>query len=69
MPKGSSSPCTTRSGTATASNSSRRSGFGAAPACAGLAFLYGGPNTDGFEVFLSLGITAVAVVSVVAGLD
>ncbi|MEQ8399610.1 MAG: BCCT family transporter [Roseitalea porphyridii] len=44
-------------------------GFGASQASAGLEFLYGVPNTDGFQVFLILGITAVALVSVVAGLD
>lgn len=44
-------------------------GFGASQASAGLEFLYGTPDTDGFKVFLILAITAVALVSVVAGLD
>lgn len=44
-------------------------GFGASQASAGLEFLYGIPNTDTFQVILILAITAVALMSVVAGLD
>ena len=44
-------------------------GFGAEQAGAGLNFLFGIPVTDVTKVLLILGITAVAVVSVVAGLD
>jgi len=44
-------------------------GFGASQASAGLEFLYGIPNTDTFQVILILAITAVALLSVVAGLD
>ncbi|MBO6639241.1 MAG: BCCT family transporter [Roseitalea sp.] len=44
-------------------------GFGASQASAGLEFLYGLPNTDTFQVILILAITAVALMSVVAGLD
>ncbi len=44
-------------------------GFGAEQASAGLEYLYGLPNTDGSKVFLILAITAVALVSVIAGMD
>jgi BCCT family betaine/carnitine transporter len=44
-------------------------GFGASQALAGLNDLYGVPNTDTAKVLLILGITAVALVSVVVGLD
>ncbi|MCR9123028.1 MAG: BCCT family transporter [Phyllobacteriaceae bacterium] len=44
-------------------------GFGASQASAGLEFLYGIPNSDTFQVILILAITAVALLSVVAGLD
>ena len=44
-------------------------GFGASQALAGLNELYGVPNTDTMKVLLILGITAVALVSVVAGLE
>ncbi|WP_349370045.1 BCCT family transporter [Salinarimonas sp.] len=44
-------------------------GFGAEQANAGLAFLFGLPNDDTSKVVLILVITAVALVSVVAGLD
>jgi betaine/carnitine transporter, BCCT family len=44
-------------------------GFGASQALAGLNELYGVPNTDTMKVLLIMGITAVALVSVVAGLD
>ncbi|MBO6899958.1 MAG: BCCT family transporter [Rhizobiaceae bacterium] len=44
-------------------------GFGASQALAGLNELYGVPNTDTMKVVLILGITAVALVSVVAGLE
>jgi BCCT family betaine/carnitine transporter len=44
-------------------------GFGASQALAGLNELYGVPNTDTMKVLLILGITAVALISVVAGLD
>ncbi|WP_048645989.1 BCCT family transporter [Nitratireductor soli] len=44
-------------------------GFGASQALAGLNELYGVPNTDTMKVLLILGITGVALVSVVAGLD
>ncbi|CAJ1391478.1 unnamed protein product [Effrenium voratum] len=44
-------------------------GFGASQASAGLEYLYGVPNTDTFQVILILAITAIALMSVVAGLD
>ncbi|MEO9338234.1 BCCT family transporter [Mesorhizobium sp. SB112] len=44
-------------------------GFGASQALAGLNELYGVPNTDTMKVILILGITAIALGSVVAGLD
>jgi BCCT family betaine/carnitine transporter len=44
-------------------------GFGAEQANAGLDFLFGFSVTDGSKVFLILAITAVALISVVAGLD
>ncbi len=44
-------------------------GFGAEQANAGLDFLFGFSVSDGSKVFLILAITAVALVSVVAGLD
>ncbi len=44
-------------------------GFGAEQASAGLEYLYGLPNNDASRVFLILAITAVALGSVVAGMD
>ncbi|WP_417830543.1 BCCT family transporter [Thalassospira sp.] len=44
-------------------------GFGAEQANAGLEFLFGISVSDTSKVFLIIGITAVALVSVVAGLD
>ncbi|WP_372421651.1 BCCT family transporter [Salinarimonas chemoclinalis] len=44
-------------------------GFGAEQASAGLAFLFGLPDTDGSKVVLILAITGVALISVAAGLD
>jgi betaine/carnitine transporter, BCCT family len=44
-------------------------GFGAEQATAGLDFLFGTGQSDGFKVGLILAITAVATLSVVAGLD
>jgi len=44
-------------------------GFGAEQANAGLEFLFGVPVSDVSKVLLIIGITAVALVSVVAGLD
>jgi BCCT family betaine/carnitine transporter len=44
-------------------------GFGAEQAAAGLNFLFGIPQNDTAKVVLILAITAVALVSVVAGLD
>jgi BCCT family betaine/carnitine transporter len=44
-------------------------GYGASQATAGLNFLFGLPATDTSQVVLILAITAVALVSVVAGLD
>ncbi len=44
-------------------------GFGASQALAGLNDLYGVPNTDNMKVLLIVGITAVALGSVLAGLD
>ena len=44
-------------------------GFGAEQANAGLEFLFGLPVTDTSKVLLITGITAVALISVVAGLD
>ncbi|APH71147.1 BCCT family transporter [Aquibium oceanicum] len=44
-------------------------GFGASQALAGLNDLYGVPDTDLAKVILIAGITAVALLSVVAGLD
>jgi BCCT family betaine/carnitine transporter len=44
-------------------------GFGASQAMAGLNHLYGIPNTDTTTVILIFAITAVALVSVLAGLD
>ncbi|MGK9263843.1 BCCT family transporter [Sinorhizobium meliloti] len=44
-------------------------GFGAEQALAGFNFLYGVPVTDTMKVLLITGITAIALVSVVAGLD
>jgi len=44
-------------------------GFGAEQANAGLEFLFGIPVTDGSKVVLIIAITAVALISVLAGLD
>ncbi|MGP9821876.1 BCCT family transporter [Salinarimonas sp. NSM] len=44
-------------------------GFGAEQANAGLAFLFGLPDSDGSKVILILAITGIALLSVVAGLD
>src|SRR5690554_180213 len=44
-------------------------GFGASQASAGLNHLFGLPTGVGMEIFLVLVITAIALVSVVAGLD
>lgn len=44
-------------------------GFGAEQASAGLDYLFGIPVTDATKVILILGITAVALISVCAGLD
>jgi betaine/carnitine transporter, BCCT family len=44
-------------------------GFGAEQAMAGIEFLFGIPATDGNKVILIILITAIALVSVVAGLD
>ncbi len=44
-------------------------GFGAQQASAGLEYLYGFPNNDTSRVLLIIGITAVALVSVIAGMD
>ena len=44
-------------------------GFGAQQAAAGLEFVYGIPNTINLQVILITGITAVALVSVLRGLD
>ncbi len=44
-------------------------GFGAQQANAGLEYVYGIPNTINVQVLLITGITAVALVSVVRGLD
>jgi choline/carnitine/betaine transport len=44
-------------------------GFGVGQAAARLNFLFGWPETTGFQVFLIAAITGVAVISVVAGLD
>lgn len=44
-------------------------GIGAQQANAGLEFLFGIPVSDASKVFLIVGITAIALISVVAGLD
>ncbi|NVK43428.1 MAG: BCCT family transporter, partial [Oceanospirillaceae bacterium] len=44
-------------------------GFGAEQASAGLDFLFGLPATETTKVFLIIGITGLALLSVVAGLD
>jgi BCCT family betaine/carnitine transporter len=44
-------------------------GFGAEQATAGLDYLFGTGQSDGFKVALIIAITAVALLSVVAGLD
>jgi len=44
-------------------------GLGAQQANAGLNFLFGMPDTDTSRVLLIIGITAIATISVVAGLD
>jgi BCCT family betaine/carnitine transporter len=44
-------------------------GYGAAQASSGLNFLFGVPLGDTTQVLLVIGITAIALVSVVAGLD
>ena len=44
-------------------------GFGVGQAAAGLNFLFGLPSGTGFQVFLIVAITALATLSVVAGLD
>ena len=44
-------------------------GFGAQQAAAGLNKLFGLPDNLGFQILLILGITALATISVVAGLD
>ena len=44
-------------------------GFGVGQAAAGLNFLFGWPDTPGFQVLLIVVITGMATASVVAGLD
>ncbi|HAB64644.1 MAG TPA: BCCT transporter [Pseudomonas sp.] len=44
-------------------------GLGAQQAAAGLEFLFGMPNTDTSKVLLVIGITIIALMSVLAGLD
>ncbi len=44
-------------------------GFGAEQVSAGLLYLFGVPSTDATKVLLIIGITSIAVMSVVAGLD
>jgi betaine/carnitine transporter, BCCT family len=44
-------------------------GFGASQANAGLNFLFGIPDSDGTKIILIIGITAVALISVMRGLD
>ena len=44
-------------------------GFGVQQANAGLNYLFGWPNNSGFQVLLIAAITAMATISVVAGLD
>jgi BCCT family betaine/carnitine transporter len=44
-------------------------GFGAEQASAGLNYLFGVPVTDLTKILLIMGITSIAIVSVVAGLD
>jgi betaine/carnitine transporter, BCCT family len=44
-------------------------GFGAEQASAGMNFLFGWPETETSKILLILGITAIALLSVVAGLD
>ena len=44
-------------------------GLGASQASAGLSYLFGVPETDATMVLLILGITAVAIVSILAGVD
>ncbi len=44
-------------------------GFGAQQANAGLAYIYGIPNTIAVQVMLITGITAIATISVLRGLD
>ena len=44
-------------------------GFGASQAAAGLNYLFNFPDTDTSKVLLILGITGLALISVVAGLD
>lgn len=44
-------------------------GFGASQALAGLNELYGVPDTDNMKILLIVGITAIALGSVLAGLD
>ncbi len=44
-------------------------GLGAQQAAAGLEFLFGMPNTDTSKVLLVIGITVIALMSVLAGLD
>lgn len=44
-------------------------GFGASQAAAGMNYLFGTPDGVGMQVFLVIGITIIALVSVMAGLD
>jgi len=44
-------------------------GFGSAQAAAGLHFLFGVPLGDGVQILLVIGITAIALISVLAGLE
>ena len=44
-------------------------GFGSSQAAAGLHFLFGVPLGDGVQILLVIGITAIAMISVLAGLE
>ena len=44
-------------------------GFGSSQAAAGLHFLFGVPLGDGVQILLVIGITAIALISVLAGLE
>ncbi len=44
-------------------------GIGAEQAAAGLGYLFGTPNESGTLILLIIGITAIAVISIVAGVD